>query len=348
MKYRRVWLTKRKGKRRPAHHMQWYDEKGHMRSESAGSDRKRAEMWRRRKEYEINLPDYVEVQRIECSKFREEFLEMERTRVAKGTVALTKAASRLFFSIVEVKYMCDINTRHAEHFRKVRLEAGRSPHTVNKETRHLAAMFNKAKNLNYVRQNPFDGLRPIPAPQKPIRVLSPREIQTLLDTAGDDLVATLLLRLLIETGARLGEAVNLEFSDIDTERGIVFIRVKENWRPKNRKNRMIFISPLTCELIERLKATTPFSYLFDFKSKYPVHMAHQMFKRIVMKAGVKYCTPHDLRKTVISQLAMLGINQAVAQRFAGHQSLLTTTTYYTSIADETVRKAAEMLPWWGK
>jgi integrase len=46
-------------------------------------------------------------------------------------------------------------------------------------------------------------------------------------------------------------------------------------------------------------------------------------------------------------IAELGVNQAIAQQLAGHQSLITTTTYYTQVANEAVRKAAELLPWWG-
>jgi integrase len=42
------------------------------------------------------------------------------------------------------------------------------------------------------------------------------------------------------------------------------------------------------------------------------------FGRIVKEAGIDHCSPHDLRRTFASHLAMAGVNEAVVQKLAGH------------------------------
>ena len=71
---------------------------------------------------------------------------------------------------------------------------------------------------------------------------------------------------------------------------------------------------------------------------------HRDFRRIVKKAGIKYCTPHDLRGTCASQLAMAGVNEAVAQKVLGHASITATLKYYTHIMPEALRAAPARLP----
>ena len=68
------------------------------------------------------------------------------------------------------------------------------------------------------------------------------------------------------------------------------------------------------------------------------------FRKIVSRAGIKYCTIHDLRRTFVSHLAMAGVNEAVVQKLAGHASITTTLKYYTDIAPESLKAAQEQLP----
>ncbi|MCH7591309.1 MAG: site-specific integrase [Planctomycetes bacterium] len=55
------------------------------------------------------------------------------------------------------------------------------------------------------------------------------------------------------------------------------------------------------------------------------------------------CTIHDLRRTFCTDLARLGVNQAIVQGLAGHASAATTATYYQNINDDMRRDAVAKL-----
>ena len=69
-----------------------------------------------------------------------------------------------------------------------------------------------------------------------------------------------LVRFLIYTGCRLGEAIHAEWEDFDLEKGIWNIRIKsecptlrnEGWAPKNKKPRVIPLDDRALEVLESL------------------------------------------------------------------------------------------------
>ncbi len=71
-------------------------------------------------------------------------------------------------------------------------------------------------------------------------------------------------------------------------------------------------------------------------------MVLYILQRRAAQAGVAVCSPHDLRRSYISDLLDAGVDLSTAQRLAGHASTQTTARYDRR-GEAAKRAAAERL-----
>jgi len=224
----------------------------------------------------------------------------------------------------------------AERLREV------SAATANKELRTLKAAFSRALRRGYLERNPASDVKQVREPEKTVRVLTAEEIGQLMSACPSPRWKT-LVALAVTTGMRLGEMLSLHWADVDLESGTVWVRNRPGSPTKSRRNRVLALVPEVCELLGQL----PRDGELVFHTRDGRQWGNNVqtgFRRIVKRAGIRYCTLHDLRRTFVSQLAMAGVNEAVVQKLAGHASMGTTLQYYTHIMPEALRVAQARLP----
>jgi site-specific recombinase XerD len=185
------------------------------------------------------------------------------------------------------------------------------------------------------------------------RALHAGELRSLFQVCADDqgpagVRDAALLAVLYGVGLRRAEVVALELPDWDPVGRSLSVR-----RGKGRKARVTYPPPgaeAALTVWVALRGALEVSALFVPIRKNGVLEGRAMTDQTVLnvlqkrarQAGVKAFSPHDLRRTFISDLLDIGADIATVQSLAGHANVQTTARYDRR-GEATRRRAAEML-----
>jgi len=181
--------------------------------------------------------------------------------------------------------------------------------------RRLRPMFKRAVGRGEMPANPCDGI-PSPAPDKErTRVLTNAEIKAIYNATFQlpDPVGQ-MIRIILYTGRRLNEVRQLKRSEI----------VDSVWTlPTNRaKNGKPHILPLTREVIAELDGLPDHGhdkFAFSIRGGRTARtLGKWELRKLHMLSGTADWSYHDLRRTVRTKLAELGISDEIAERVISH------------------------------
>jgi site-specific recombinase XerD len=169
----------------------------------------------------------------------------------------------------------------------------------------------------------------IPFPKRPKGlpvVLSREEVATFLQAAGNLKHRTILMTI-YSTGLRIGEALNLLISDVDSKRNVIRIRLG-----KGKKDRYVPLFPtLLTELRNYCRAYKPRTWLFPRRTADRPLTISAMERVCAEICGnirsVKRITPHTFRHSFATHLLEAGTDLRTIQILLGHTSLSTTAIY---------------------
>jgi len=138
-------------------------------------------------------------------------------------------------------------------------------------------------------------------------------------------------------GLRRGDIINLKWSDVDLDKGILFF----NEQKKRRKRRA---KVLNSDMIELLKSIPKgeSETIFNEPDGKSLKDIKRSFRTVLKKAGIKDFHFHDLRHTSASYMVMRGASLKAVQEHLGHTSL-TMTQKYAHLSPEFQRSEVERL-----
>lgn len=206
---------------------------------------------------------------------------------------------------------------------KVRL---RAPVGANRLQGVLVRMFFFGAERGMIEHSPLTGMRR-PKETAKSRVLDDKEIRLFwealdFENKPVDLYqpTKLALKAILLTGQRPGEVINMRFDQIQDDWWVLPGDVRKN----GEENRVPLL-PLMREILEMSKAYAG-DGAFVFPSSHllgkPIRvnsLAHGV-KRHLSAIGIdKPFTPHDLRRTVRTRLAELGVSDIVGEKLLGHK-----------------------------
>jgi integrase len=231
-----------------------------------------------------------------------------------------------------------------QHTQAVRaaLAARYAPATANKMLAALRGVLREAWRLGFVSAEDFHraaALTPVRGTTLPRgRALTGGELRALFAVVADDARPATrardaaLLAVLYGAGLRRAEAVALDVADYDPEPGAVTIR-----RGKGNKARVMYATngardALGAWIAVRGVEPGPLFVPVDKAGRIVLRRLtpESVFDRLqtlAKRAGISRFSPHDCRRTFISDLLDNGADLAVVQAMAGHANPATTARY---------------------
>ena len=159
------------------------------------------------------------------------------------------------------------------------------------------------------------------------KVLSKQEIKAIIAKA-NNLKHSFFLKLTYGTGLRVQELIDLEWSDINTDRKMILVR-----DAKYNKDRYIPLPKKVLELIPTYRAQYGLiKYVVEPESgpgkAYSARSAQNVFSDCLKRAGIeKPATFHTLRHCFATHALENGVSLRVIHQLPGHSSLKTTEIY---------------------
>ena len=212
--------------------------------------------------------------------------------------------------------------------------------------RTIKAMFNKAKDWGYIRENPIDKIK-LPKRQKEqMKIITDEERARLIGTIQNPLMKKLII-FNLNSGLRVAEITFLRYRHIDLGNERILIGDKD-FTTKSKKPRLIYMNAelkLLCQQIMAEKGKRKDDdFIFGKPNGTPFlpETLSKKFKKTCRDAGLdERIHHHSMRHTFCSNIVNKGGNIMAAKELMGHSDIRTTQRYCHP--DETMKREAVKL-----
>jgi integrase len=211
--------------------------------------------------------------------------------------------------------------------------------TTNRVRETLLAFFEFAVERELIEENPVARTKRRKVERERQRALSGDEIKALWNGL-DSLPAPIpaFVRTLLLTGARRENARTLRWAELDLKNRVWTIPGSKS---KNEKPYEIPLSRQMIALLEGVERSGP--YVFTRDGNRPIAGLSDSKARLDSASGVTGWRLHDLRRTLRTGLARLGIVEEIAERAIGHARSKLEQTY--NVHEYRAEKAEALQRW---
>ena len=239
---------------------------------------------------------------------------------------------------------------------------GKAHATVVKVYTILNSLFKMAYLSDMIARNPMDKVeRPKPRKDeiKPqtAQAYTAQEVRDILTALeGEPLKWRAFIHLLVDTGVRRGEALAVQWEDIDFQENTILICRNLCYTPdkgiyldtpKNGRCRMVDVGEDTLQLLKQIREQQGAGgkYIFtqdnSLEPMHPTSPTHY-FRQFSKRNGIKDFHPHKLRHTFASVAITAGADVVSVSETLGHSDTAVTLRMYTHANDESRRRASRI------
>lgn len=278
---------------------------------------------------------------------------------APTTITRTVESLQKLEDICKIRLISCIDRATIMDFRAKRLKAGKAVATVNKDARQIRSALSYCVDAGLLKANPllrWKGLE-IKQPEKVVRVVEEDEFQTLIAACEDKSFRTMLI-VAYREGLRRNELINLRWAAVDFEASLLHVVniAAEGELTKSRKNRAVPLHPhakqaladLYDEMPKRIEGgqvVTAIPHVFTWPNgqTYKPDWVTRTFTALVKKTEIRYCTPHDLRRSFSTIAQRAGVDRSIVKDLGGWSEISVLEKHYTGDVSEAHRRAMETI-----
>jgi integrase len=258
-----------------------------------------------------------------------------------------------------------LTPQHVQAMLNAKLRSGLAPRSVLHIRAVLRRALNQALRWGLVTRNVATLVDPPRAPRYEVQAMTPEQARALLNAVrGDRLEA--LYTIALALGLRQGEALGLQWDDLDLDAGTVTVRHAlqrisgrlQLVEPKTDRSSRTIPMPTavvtslrahrTRQLEERLWAGSRWhegTYVFTTTIGTPLdgsNVTHRL-QRIMATGGLPRQRFHDLRHACASLMLTLGVPPRVVMETLGHSQISLTMNTYSHVIPSLQRDAADRM-----
>jgi integrase len=222
---------------------------------------------------------------------------------------------------------------------------GMSPALQAKNRAVMTSMFEDAVQRGLIQENPARGVKISKQVIREMRIVTVEEYKRVLPLVPEEY--RLLVRLLLASGARWGEAAELRPADLQGDTLVLSRNVAQLKSPhrfviqgtlKNGKGRKVKIPAAIADELREIVRSRELNSDELFFGRGGTHMSREHFGQIwrqaQREAGITPpCRVHDLRHTAISWWLADGMPLSTVRDRAGHWNISVTSRYIHAIDD---------------
>ncbi|MCI0410496.1 MAG: site-specific integrase [Acidobacteria bacterium] len=221
----------------------------------------------------------------------------------------------------------------------------------------LGAILKDARKKGHLYANPMEMVERFAVPKRDLRYLSVEQLKGLCEKVGS--VYGVLFLTLGLCGLRMGEALGLQWSDLDLERGRLFVRRQVIWlrkkdckageprwgfaEPKSEAGkRVVELPPVLVPFLQAHRAQQngaagEHGLVFCTRYGTPLdgkNIRRRHFEPALKELGIAGIRLHDFRRTFIALHVEAGTHPKLVQARVGHSDIRLTMDTYGKLAGE--------------
>ena len=195
-----------------------------------------------------------------------------------------------------------------------------APVSANRALAHLKHLMGWCIERGMIDANPIAGVKPLSKEQPRERVLSDNELGALWTVCSDEgFPFGDCMKLLMLSGQRRAEVAEMRWSELDLEKRLWTL---PSQRAKNGRQHTVPITDTMLDVLQRVPRFLGSDYVFTTTGKSPVSGFGRLKDRLdkALPEGTEPWIIHDLRRTMSTNMAMLGVPQPVTEALLNHKT----------------------------